>query len=172
MTIQKPDFNQIFASQAPDVDKPPVFNNYNGGWGDESRPNNGKPTIKGFNYIQQLNDNKFLWLKQNAILPYDSDTDYPVGTVTLKDGKFQKWDGIEWADFIELKDSQIKTWSGRTQEAKNKENISITDFYKLGDISMSEALNRAFLQTKSLFIPSDEFVFLQDHIINEDDLEL
>lgn len=101
MTIQKPDFNQIFASQAPDVDKPPVFKNYNGGWGDESRPNNGKPTIKGFNYIQQLNDNKFLWLKQNAILPYDSDTDYPVGTVTLKDGKFQKWDGIEWADFAD-----------------------------------------------------------------------
>ena len=101
MTIQKPDFNQIFASQAPDIDKPPVFNNYNGGWGDESRPNNGKPTIKGFNYIQQLNDNKFLWLKQNAILPYDSDTDYPVGTVTLKDGKFQKWDGIEWADFAD-----------------------------------------------------------------------
>ena len=48
MAIQKPDFNQIFASQAPDADKPPVFNNYNGGWGDESRPNNGKPTIKGF----------------------------------------------------------------------------------------------------------------------------
>ncbi len=99
MTIQKPDFNQIFASQAPDADKPPVFNNYNGGWGDESRPNNGKPTIKGFNYLQQLTDTKLLWFKQNAILPYDSDTDYPVGTVTLKDGRFKQWDGTNWINF-------------------------------------------------------------------------
>lgn len=135
MTIQKPDFNQIFASQAPDADKPPVFNNYNGGWGDESRPNNGKPTIKGFNYLQQLNDSKLLWLKQNAILPYDSDTDYPVGTVTLKDGKFQKWDGAEWSDFIEPEDSQITTWSGRTQEAKNKDFVSLHDYCKCDGIT-------------------------------------
>ncbi len=133
MTIQKPDFNQIFASQAPDVDKPPVFNNYNGGWGDESRPNNGKPTIKGFNYIQQLTDTKLLWLKQNAILPYDSDTDYPIGIVTLKGGKFQRWDGVEWADFIKLDDSKITTWSGRTQEQKNKDVIDIADFGGLPD---------------------------------------
>ena len=41
MTIQKPDFNQIFASQAPDVDKPPAFANYPTGRG-VSRVNNGK----------------------------------------------------------------------------------------------------------------------------------
>lgn len=149
MTIQKPDFNQIFASQAPDVDKPPVFNNYNGGWGDESRPNNGKPTIKGFNYLQQLTDTKLLWLKQNAILPYDSDTDYPVGTVTLKDGKFQKWDGSNWIDFIELDDSQITTWSGRTQDEKNKELISTRDFDNVS------AAIQAAIQNASLLLLND-----------------
>ena len=99
MTIQKPDFNQIFASQAPDIDKPPVFNNYNGGWGDESRPNNGKPTIKGFNYLQQLNDNKFLWMAQNGAFPYDPNIEYNVGIVTLKDGRFKQWNGTDWINF-------------------------------------------------------------------------
>ena len=139
MTIQKPDFNKIFASQAPDADKPPAFNNYNGGWGSESRSNNGKPTIRGFNYLQQFADTKLLWLKQNAILPYDSDTDYPVGTVTLKDGKFQKLDGVEWADFIKLEDTKITTWSGRTQEAENKDFVSsVHDYSDLGDIAAAE----------------------------------
>ena len=32
MTIQKPDFNQIFAIQAPEVDLPPAFANYPTGW--------------------------------------------------------------------------------------------------------------------------------------------
>ena len=108
MTIQKPDFNQIFASQAPDADKPPVFNNYNGGWGDESRPNNGKPTIKGFNYIQQLNDNKFLWMAQNGAFPYDPNIDYNVGIVTLKDGRFKQWNGTDWINFGQ-DDSALKS---------------------------------------------------------------
>ena len=56
------------------------------------------------NYLQQLNSNELLWFKQNAILPYAPDTDYPVGTVTLKDGKFQKWDGAKWVDTIEIED--------------------------------------------------------------------
>ena len=90
MTIQKPDFNQIFASQAPGVDKPPVFNNYNGGWGDESRPNNGKPTIKQFNYLQQTSDLKALWILQNgACLPYDETIDYTIGAPVLLDGIIQ-----------------------------------------------------------------------------------
>lgn len=108
MTIQKPDFNQIFASQAPDVDKPPVFNNYNGGMGDEYRPNNGKPTIKGFNYLQQLNDNKFLWMVQNGAFPYDPNTEYAVGVVTIKDGRFKQWNGTDWINFGQ-DDSALKS---------------------------------------------------------------
>ena len=65
------------------------------------------------NYLQQLNYNELLWFKRNAILPYDPATDYPVGTVTLKDGKFQKWDGAKWVDSIELEDfaSSINDYS-------------------------------------------------------------
>lgn len=119
MTIQKPDFNQIFASQAPDVDKPPVFNNYNGGWGDESRPNNGKPTIKGFNYLQQLNDNKFLWIAQNGAFPYDPNTEYAVGVVTIKDGRFKQWNGTDWINFGQ-DDNALKS-ANNLSDLENKE---------------------------------------------------
>ncbi len=132
MTIQKPDFNQIFASQAPDVDKPPVFNNYNGGWGDESRPNNGKPTIKGFNYIQQLNDNKFLWMAQNGAFPYDPNTEYNVGVVTLKDGRFKQWNGTDWINFSQ-DDSALKS-ANNLSDLPNKE----TSRTNLGVYSKSE----------------------------------
>lgn len=88
--IPKPNYNQIFASQAPDIDKPAVFNNYPEGWGTESRPNNGKPTIKGFNYLQQTSDLKDLWILQNgACLPYDESIEYAEGAPVLKDGVIQ-----------------------------------------------------------------------------------
>lgn len=99
--ISKPNYNQIFASQAPDQDKPAVFNNYPEGWGIESRPNNGKPTIKGFNYLQQTSDLKDLWILQNgAALPYDATMEYAEGAVVVKDGELQQWKGGEW---VELK---------------------------------------------------------------------
>ncbi len=95
--ISKPNYNQIFASQAPEQDKPAVFNNYPGGWGVESRPNNGKPTIKGFNYLQQTSDLKDLWILQNgAALPYDATMEYAEGAVVLKDGELQKKQGSGW----------------------------------------------------------------------------
>lgn len=88
--ISKPNYNQIFASQAPDQDKPAVFNNYPEGWGPESRPNNGKPTIKGFNYLHQTSDLKDLWILQNgACLPYDESIEYADGAPVLKDGVIQ-----------------------------------------------------------------------------------
>lgn len=88
--ISKPNYNQIFASQAPEQDKPAVFNNYPLGWGVESRPNNGKPTIKGFNYLQQTSDLKDLWILQNgACLPYDESIEYAEGAPVLKDGVIQ-----------------------------------------------------------------------------------
>lgn len=88
--ISKPNYNQIFASQAPEQDKPAVFNNYPEGWGPESRPNNGKPTIKGFNYLQQTSDLKDLWILQNgACLPYDESIEYAEGAPVLKDGVIQ-----------------------------------------------------------------------------------
>lgn len=87
--ISKPNYNQIFASQAPDVDEPAEFNNYPQGW-DEARQNNGKPTIKQFNYLQQTSDLKALWVLQNgACLPYDEAIEYAIGAPVLKDGVIQ-----------------------------------------------------------------------------------
>ena len=87
--ITKPNYNQIFASQAPDIDKPPLFNNPELGWA-ESRSNNGKPTIKQFNYLLQTLDLKALWILQNgACLPYDATLEYAEGAPVLKDGVIQ-----------------------------------------------------------------------------------
>ena len=72
----------------------------------------------------------------------------------------------------QLVDSKIKTSFGRSLENKNKDNLSLTDFYRAGDMSMDAALERAFYYGRSIFIPSDEFIFLEDHIIAGDKLEL
>ena len=95
--IPKNDVNQIFASQAPEQDKPAAFNNYLGGWGVESRPNNGKPTIKGFNKLQQRTDENILYIHQNgAALPFDENMEYAENAVVVKDGVLQQWKGGEW----------------------------------------------------------------------------
>ncbi len=102
--IQKPNYNQIFASQAPDIDKPAVFNNYPEGWGVESRPNSGKPTIKGFNYLQQTSDLKDLWILQNgACLPYDESIEYADGAPVLKDGVIQYKTAVGFSPVISEK---------------------------------------------------------------------
>lgn len=98
--VNKNDVNQIFASNAPDQDKPPSFPNYTTGWG-TSRSNNGKPTIKGFNFLQQRTDQNFLWLHQNGgALPYDSSIDYVDGSIVLKDGRICKLVNGAWFDVL------------------------------------------------------------------------
>ena len=94
--VTKNDVTQIFAIQAPAIDLPPTFSNYPRGW-DTARSNNGKPTIKQFNYIQQRTDQNVLWIHQNgAALPYDAAMEYAEGAVVVKDGELQKKDGASW----------------------------------------------------------------------------
>lgn len=94
--VTKNDVTQIFAIQAPEVDLPPTFANYPRGW-DTARSNNGKPTIKQFNYIQQRTDQNVLWIHQNgAALPYDAAMEYAEGAVVVKDGELQKKQGASW----------------------------------------------------------------------------
>lgn len=94
--VTKNDVTQIFAIQAPEIDLPPTFANYPRGW-DTARSNNGKPTIKQFNYIQQRTDQNMLWIHQNgAALPYDAAMEYAEGAVVVKDGELQKKQGAAW----------------------------------------------------------------------------
>lgn len=94
--VTKNDVTQIFAIQAPEVDLPPTFANYPRGW-DTARSNNGKPTIKQFNYIQQRTDQNVLWIHQNgAALPYDAAMEYAEGAIVVKDGELQKKQGASW----------------------------------------------------------------------------
>lgn len=94
--VTKNDITQIFAIQAPLVDLPPTFANYPRGW-DTARSNNGKPTIKQFNYLQQRTDQNVLWIHQNgAALPYDAAMEYAEGAVVVKDGELQKKQGALW----------------------------------------------------------------------------
>jgi hypothetical protein len=95
--ITKPNYNQVFASQAPDGDEP-EFNNYPSGWG-VTRSNNGKPTINQFNYVQQISDLKALWILQNgSCLPYDPSIEYVDGAPVLREGKIQFKNGSTFTD--------------------------------------------------------------------------
>lgn len=94
--VTKNDVTQIFAIQAPSVDLPPTFTNYPRGW-DTARSNNGKPTIKQFNYIQQRTDQSVLWIHQNgAALPYDATMEYAEGAVVVKGGELQQLKYGQW----------------------------------------------------------------------------
>ena len=94
--VTKNDVTQIFAIQAPEIDLPPTFANYPRGW-DTARSNNGKPTIKQFNYIQQRTDQNMLWIHQNgAALPYDAAMEYAENSHVVKDGELQKKQGASW----------------------------------------------------------------------------
>ncbi len=100
MPTQKIDPKVIFASNAPAIDKPPVFGDKTKGW-DVARANDGRPEISQMNKLQQDTDLKILWLNENAVLPYDASIDYPDSAVTLKDGSFKQLSGGSWVEFLD-----------------------------------------------------------------------
>ena len=100
MPTQKIDPKVIFASDAPVIDKPPVFSDKTKGW-DVARANDGRPEIKQMNKMQQDTDLKILWLNENAVLPYDLTIDYPDGAVTIKDGLFKQLSSGSWVEFLD-----------------------------------------------------------------------
>ena len=100
MPTQKIDPKVIFASDAPAIDKPPVFSDKTKGW-DVARANDGRPEIKQMNKMQQDTDLKILWLNENAVLPYDSSIDYPDGVVALKDGSLKQLSSGSWVEFLD-----------------------------------------------------------------------
>ena len=100
MPTQKIDPKVIFASNAPAIDNPPVFSDKTKGW-DVSRANDGRPTIKEMNKVQQDTDLKILWLNENSVTPYDASIDYPEGAVAIKDGSFKQLSGDAWVEFLD-----------------------------------------------------------------------
>ena len=100
MPTPKIDPKIIFASDAPAIDKPPVFSDKTKGW-DVARANDGRPEIRQMNKVQQDTDLKILWLNENAVLPYDASIDYPDGAVTVKDGSFKQLSGGGWVEFLD-----------------------------------------------------------------------
>ena len=96
MTTPYIDPNIVFASDAPTQDKPPAFNNYAKGM-DETRSNEGRPTIKQFNFIQQQNDFKFLYIhERGACLPFVEGFPYENNAIVFKDGLIQQKNGASW----------------------------------------------------------------------------
>lgn len=100
MPTQKIDPKVIFASNAPAIDKPPIFSDKTKGW-DVSRANDGRPTIKEMNKVQQDTDLKILWLNENSVTPYDESIDYPDGAVAIKDGSFKQLVSGAWVEFLD-----------------------------------------------------------------------
>lgn len=96
MTTPYIDPQIVFASDAPTQDKPPAFNNYIKGM-DETRSNDGRPTIKQFNFIQQQNDFKFLYIhERGACLPFIEGFPYENNAIVFKDGLIQQKNGASW----------------------------------------------------------------------------
>ena len=96
MTTPYIDPQIVFASDAPTQDKPPAFNNYVKGM-DETRSNEGRPTIKQFNFIQQQNDFKFLYIhERGACLPFVEGFPYENNAIVFKDGFIQQKNGASW----------------------------------------------------------------------------
>jgi len=96
MTTPYIDPNLIFAENAPSQDKPAGFENYDKGW-DESRKNDGRPSIKQMNYLQQQADLKNRYIHENgAALPYKESISYEDGAVVVKDGVLQQLNGGVW----------------------------------------------------------------------------
>lgn len=96
MTTPYIDPKVIFASDAPAQDKPPAFSNYTRGM-DATRSNEGRPTIKQENFIQQRNDLKNLYIHENgAALPFNDDMTYEENAVVVKDGELVQKSGNEW----------------------------------------------------------------------------
>ena len=125
--VTKNDVTQIFAIQAPSVDLPPTFANYPRGW-DTARSNNGKPTIKQFNFIQQRTDQNVLWIHQNgAALPYDATMEYAEGAVVVKDGELQKKQGASWVIPYLGKSNNLDDVPDKATARNNLEVMSATD---------------------------------------------
>lgn len=164
--VNKNDVNQIFASNAPDQDKPPSFNNYTNGWG-ESRTNNGKPTIKQLNFIQQRTDQNFLWIHQNGgALPYDASIEYADSAIVLKDGKIQQLSGGVWSSYGSS-DSDITTWSENSQADENKKFVTTVDSYS--DLSSLKTFNGRTAYVRgdgSYYYSATQSKWVKDNTIN------
>jgi len=162
--VTKPDFNLIFASQAPSQDTPPQFNNYVRGM-DETRKNNGKPTIKQFNYLHQNLDLKLLWILQNgAALPYDSSIEYAENSLALKDGDLQQFVGGTWSPFKRTVDaSDVKDESGKTQQDLNTAIFKNTYYAELeGFVGDGSTDNFAVWQTLSSKLNDGDSIVFKD----------
>lgn len=119
MTTPYIDPNLIFAENAPTQDKPPRFDNYDRGM-DETRKNNGRPTIKQLNYLHQQTDLKILYIHENgAGLPYVAGIDYQEGALILKDGQLVQKSGDDWVSIKTKNASELETANSQTQQEVN-----------------------------------------------------
>ena len=119
MTTPYIDPNLIFAENAPVQDKPAAFKNYDKGW-DESRKNDGRPSIKQMNYLQQQADLKNRYIHENgAALPYKEGVAYEENAVVVKDGVLQQLKEGVWVNAASNKASDILDDSGKSQQQVN-----------------------------------------------------
>ncbi|MEG1232320.1 MAG: hypothetical protein RSE18_00670 [Acinetobacter sp.] len=131
MPTQKIDPKVIFASDAPAIDNPPVFSDKTKGW-DVSRLNDGRPTIKEMNKVQQDTDLKILWLNENSVTPYDESIDYPDGAVAIKDGSFKQLASGAWVEFLDdFADSTLQTLESNRAQNPNKFTLDQVLFEKM-----------------------------------------
>ena len=146
MTTPYIDPNIVFASDAPTQDKPPAFNNYAKGM-DETRSNEGRPTIKQFNFIQQQNDFKFLYIhERGACLPFVEGFPYENNAIVFKDGLIQQKNGASW--FIPfMRASQNLAELTDVAQARTKLDVYSKSEALAKDNNLSELTDKAVART-------------------------
>lgn len=140
------DPNIVFASDAPTQDKPPAFNNYVKGM-DETRSNEGRPTIKQFNFIQQQNDFKFLYIhERGACLPFVEGFPYENNAIVFKDGLIQQKNGASWIIPF-MRGSQNLAELTDVAQARTKLDVYSKSEALAKDSNLSELTDKAVART-------------------------
>lgn len=146
MTTPYIDPQIVFASNAPAQDKPPAFNNYVKGM-DETRSSDGRPTIKQFNFLQQQNDLKFLYIhERGACLPFVDGFPYENNAIVFKDGLIQQKNGASWVIPF-MRGSQNLAELTDVAQARTKLNVYSKSESLAKDNNLSELTDKVVSRT-------------------------
>lgn len=155
MTTPYIDPQIVFASDAPAQDKPPVFNNYVKGM-DETRSNDGRPTIKQFNFLQQQNDLKLLYIhERGACLPFVEGFPYENNAIVFKDGLIQQKSGASWIIPF-MRASQNLAELTDVAQARTKLDVYSKSDVLAKDNNLSELTDKAVARTNLGVYSKDE----------------
>jgi hypothetical protein len=120
--IKKPNFSEIFASEAKPGEMQ-EFPDILRGWGITQEQTAGKPPMEWFNAIQKRADEAILYLAQQGISEWSQNMDYPKDAVVKLNGLFY---------------SSIKENKSKNPETSQSDWISLADALSLKNATLTQ----------------------------------